>query len=116
MYFIYLKFLDLLQWIYLFIMKYIKHLLKILTLLRAGKLKVACVYFRQKIDFWVTFVLSVLTKLYIFYRQFLCNFLMWLLKQKNCLLFSNRFLATNVFAKSFQRFMLSMCVIASRAR
>ena len=28
------------------------------------KLKVAGVYFCQKIDFWVTFVLSVLTKLY----------------------------------------------------
>ena len=37
------------------------------------KLKVAGVYFRQKIDFWVTFVLSVLTKLHIFYQQFLCN-------------------------------------------
>ena len=35
------------------------------------KLKVAGVYFRQKIDFWVTFVLSGLTKLHIFYHQFL---------------------------------------------
>ena len=30
------------------------------------KLKVAGVYFREKIVFWVTFVLSVLTKLHIF--------------------------------------------------
>ena len=35
-----------------------------LTLLKSWVLKVAGVYFRQKIDFWVTFVLSVLTKLY----------------------------------------------------
>ena len=32
------------------------------------KLKVAIVHFRQKINFWVTFVLSVLTKLQIFYQ------------------------------------------------
>ena len=37
------------------------------------RLKVAGVYFHQKIAFWVTFVLSVLTKLHIFYQQFLCN-------------------------------------------
>ena len=38
-----------------------------------SKLKVAGVYFRQKIVFWVTFVVGVLTKLHIFYQQFLCN-------------------------------------------
>ena len=37
------------------------------------KLKVAGGYFCQKVVFWVTFVLSVLTKLHIFYQQFLCN-------------------------------------------
>ena len=37
------------------------------------KLKVASGHFRRKIDFWVTFVLSVLMKLQIFYQQFLCS-------------------------------------------
>ena len=35
--------------------------------------KVTSLHFRQKIDFWVTFVLNVFTKLHIFYKRSLCN-------------------------------------------
>ena len=70
-----LKFFDLLQWIYLIYHEKCKASFKNINITKSlrCKLKVASVHFRQKIDFWVTFVLSVLSKLHIFYQQFLCN-------------------------------------------
>ena len=47
-------------------------IIKIINSLRY-KFKVTSLHFRQKIDFWVTFVLSVFTKLRIFYQRILCN-------------------------------------------
>ena len=70
-----LKFFDLLQWIYLIYHEKCKPSFKNISITKSlrCKLKVASVHFRQKIDFWVTFVLRALSKLHIFYQQFLCN-------------------------------------------
>ena len=46
--------------------------IKIIKSLRC-KFKVASLHIHQNIDFWVTFVLSVFTKLHTFYQYILCN-------------------------------------------